>query len=305
MLRAIDEVRERGGIGLPYPSPSEYDPIAFLASLSESLANQIERRFRLYGGRLRTTWMFALASNVARRRRRLLRQAKVVRERARYTSTRREGSELGAEGGRLGAIARARRSRERELVERPATLSSFVSDFRALAELASAESGRVVIAIDELDKMDDPEKVRALLRDIKGIFDVPGVYFLVSVSHEAVRSLSLGALDDRNEFNSSFYTVFDLPPATPENCAGLLERRGAVPREVALVLAVLAGGNPRELLRLVEIVGLVVTGGEAAVRAIREEAMGLRREIVTAGNLLSTPPPGQESRIGSFNSLPV
>jgi hypothetical protein len=305
MRRAVDEVgKSEDGIGLWYPSPSEYDSLAFLASLSESLANEIEKRFRLYGDRFGTSRAAALLSSRARQRRRLLRQAKVVRERARYTSTRREGSEFGAEGGHLGAGVRGRRSRERELVERPATLSSFISDFRTLAELANEECGQLVIAIDELDKMDRPEEVRALLRDIKGIFDVPGVFFLVSVSHEAVRSLNLGALDERNEFNSSFYAVFELPPATPEWCAGLLNRRGGVPREVALVLAVLAGGNPRELLRLAEAVGSVVTGGEAAVRAIREEALGFRREVVTAVNPPSSPELGENARVGLFNSLP-
>src|SRR4051794_25393952 len=53
MLRAIewtenptaDEPREPG-LGLWYPSPSEYDPLAFLASLSDSLATKIERWYR-------------------------------------------------------------------------------------------------------------------------------------------------------------------------------------------------------------------------------------------------------------------
>jgi hypothetical protein len=65
-------------------------------------------------------------------------------------------------------------------MERPATLSLLVNDFRALAAQAGEAAGRVVIAIDELDKMAEPEKVRALLRDIKGIFEVPRVHFLVS-----------------------------------------------------------------------------------------------------------------------------
>ena len=88
-------------------------------------------------------------------------------------------------------------------MERPATLSSLVTDFRALAEEAGKVAGRVVIGIDELDKMNDPEKVRALLRDIKGVFEVPRVHFFVSVSDEAARSLNLGALTGRDEFNSS------------------------------------------------------------------------------------------------------
>src|SRR2546423_10598289 len=127
-----------------------------------------------------------------RRSRRLVREATLMRERIRYSATQREGREVGAEGGRW-LIGRFRTSRERELVERPTTLSSLIHDFRALVEHAGEVSGPIVIAIDELDKMTDPNKVRALLRDIKGIFDVPHVSFLVSVSDEAVRALSLGA----------------------------------------------------------------------------------------------------------------
>ena len=52
MLRAIEWVRgadgtgRLGGIGLWYPSPSEYDPLAFLASLSDSFGTEIDRWFR-------------------------------------------------------------------------------------------------------------------------------------------------------------------------------------------------------------------------------------------------------------------
>ena len=90
--------------------------------------------------------------------------------------------------------------------------------------------------------------MRALLRDIKGIFEVPNVHFLVSVSDEAARSLNLGALTGRDEFNSSFYTVIELPPAPPRTCAELLLSRGSVSMEVGLTLGILSGGNPREVL---------------------------------------------------------
>jgi hypothetical protein len=355
MLCAIDEVRAaRGdrperGIGLWYPSPSEYDPLAFLASLSDGLANEIERRFRRehpLRDAIGWNWMVSLglplivgfsvyAANVkteteassitlgvmaaltvglvtrlwvawlrARRpEERLLREAALVRERVRYTLTRREASELGAEAGR-GFVARARTSRERELVERPTTLSTLVNDFRALAAEAGEVAGRVVIAIDELDKMAEPEKVRALLRDIKGIFDVPRVHFLVSVSDEAARSLKLGALTGRNEFNSSFYTVIEVPPAEPRQCAALLAARSATPESVGVALGILAGGNPREVLRLAEFAGVADTPAEAVVRALREEALNLRRDIVTAENADGTPNLGEESRLQSFMNLP-
>jgi KAP family P-loop domain len=236
MLRAIEEVRGRDvdgrfGLGLWYPSPSEYSPTAFLASLSDSLATEIERRYGrrgtllafgpLWGGVAAVTGLALLASLVLvlglgwwlaatagvlvgiaigvytllrvralRPEEQLLREAAVVRERARYSATQRESSKLGAEGGR-GLVARVKASRERELVERPATLSTLVNDFRSLAQRAGEVAGRVLIAIDELDKMADPAAVRELLRDIKGIFEVPRVHFLVSVSDEAARTLNL------------------------------------------------------------------------------------------------------------------
>jgi hypothetical protein len=49
MMRAVDEARAGGGIGLWFPSPSEYDPQAFLSSLSDSFAAEVERQFRSGG----------------------------------------------------------------------------------------------------------------------------------------------------------------------------------------------------------------------------------------------------------------
>jgi hypothetical protein len=354
MLRAIKWTEEpetdgrRPGVGLWYPSPSEYDPLAFLASLSDSLANKIEWwyrhneavRRRLFTVRLAAAGLgavgvlciFAVAGTAAwssgaivaaavlavaaiawlafrawRARwpeYQLLCDARVVREHARYTATQRESMEVGGDAGRAGIVARARRIRERQLVERPATLSSLVNDFRELAEECGRVTGSVVIAIDELDKMSDPDKVRDLLRDIKAIFEIPRVHFLVSVSDEAARTLSLGVLSERNEFNSSFYTVVQPQPAKPEQCAELLDRRGAIPWDVSIALAVLAGGNPREVVRLAELVGAVTTAREAVMVALREEALGLRREIVTAENGRGVRPLGQEAREQAFLALP-
>ena len=47
MLKAIYEANINAGLGLWFPSPSEYDANAFLSSLSDNLANVIERKFVL------------------------------------------------------------------------------------------------------------------------------------------------------------------------------------------------------------------------------------------------------------------
>lgn len=134
-------------------------------------------------------------------------------------------------------------------------------------ELLSATSdvikGPIVIAIDELDKLHDQNIARELLRDVKGIFEVQNVYFLISISNEAQASFVLGALMNRSEFHSTFYKVIDAGYRTPGQCAELVcQRESQFPKDTALLLGVLSGGNIRELLRMVDIAMLSGTQNE-------------------------------------------
>ena len=107
--------------------------------------------------------------------------------------------------------------------------------------------------------MSSATRVAALLRDIKGIFEIEGAYFLVSISDEAAESLELGAIRTRDEFNSSFYTVVSIPSLNPEQCLGLLRKRlENYPRQVGYMLGVLGAGIPREVVRLAELIGVAV-----------------------------------------------
>ena len=272
MMRAVDEADESGGVGLWFPSPSEYDPQAFLSSLSDSFAARVERQFRsgvhvpspvavlglislmfpvglwaadqvpgveiAQGSALLPITAAAIAIALglgiaglmravtrAFPRGRLVAEARTLQERIRYSTTLTHGSQAG--GGVGQGLFNITSSEQRELIERPTTISSLVHDFRRLGRHTAevVKPARVVIAIDELDKMSDPDKVRALLRDIKGIFEIEGVHFLVSVSHEAARALRLAGVAERNEFNSSFYTAVELPVLKPGECADLLAVR--------------------------------------------------------------------------------
>jgi hypothetical protein len=46
--------------------------------------------------------------------------------------------------------------------------------------------GRVVIGIDEVDKIRDSDRAEAFLNDVKAIFGVPGCLYLVSLSEDAM-----------------------------------------------------------------------------------------------------------------------
>jgi hypothetical protein len=233
------------------------------------------------------------ALGVARERRPeqlLTREAGLLRERIRYSSRTRQAGELSGGAAAYGLRAGLKASREKELVERPTTVASLIHDFRALAERAAAVSGRVVIAIDELDKMTDASAVRALLRNIKGIFEIKGVFFLVSVSDEATRSLKLGGVAGRDEFNSSFYAVIDVPPMTSAFLSELLGRRKTpLDPRVGQALSLLAGRNPRETLRLADAILRAGRAGDvtaAVAAAMQTEARAFR------ANAMSSTAPG-------------
>lgn len=186
---------------------------------------------------------------------RLARQATAVRERIRFNTALKQGHEVGVSAA-FHLTGTFKRTREKNLDERPTTVASLVFEFRRLAEAIIAATGRrLVIGIDELDKIDDEEAARKLLRDIKGIFEIPSVFFLVSVSQEAATALQLGALQGkgRNEFNSSFYTVIEMPPLNPADIIDIAAARGHLVRPaLARLLCLLSLGNVRELIRLAD-----------------------------------------------------
>jgi hypothetical protein len=140
--------------------------------------------------------------------------------------------------------------------ERPTSVASLIFDFRNLAEHIARKVDRpFVVCIDELDKIEESAAVRSLLRDIKGIFEVRGGHFLVSISEEAAASLQVGTLrsSGRDELNSSFYAVVGVPPLDPTEAAQLLQKRGlSGAGRLPAALCLLAGGNRRELVRMAD-----------------------------------------------------
>jgi KAP family P-loop domain len=222
---------------------------------------------------------------------RLVREATALRERIRFSTALKRATETGLTGGSW-LTSGWKHSDERSLDERPTTAASLVFDFRNLAELIVATiKGPLVIAIDELDKIDDPENALRILRDVKGIFEITNVYFLVSVGEEAASALRLGSLRNggRNEFSIYFYTVLELPPLSPSQTMDMLKRRQMeVSEPRARLLALLGAGNCREVVRLAEdpptAARSLPQGDEnvLVLGTLEAEAGALLREIITA-----------------------
>jgi hypothetical protein len=275
ILRATRRADQDGGMGLWFPCPADYtDAAEFFSSLADNLAHAVEQRFsRRLAGRNRT------ASRAARRADgRLLWQATALRERIRYTTALKWGSEVGISGA-YHVTGTFKRTREKDLDERPTTVASLVFDLRRLAEMVVAVTGQpLVIGIDELDKI-DADAARALLRDLKRIFEIPGVFFLVSVPAEAAPVVT-----GRDEFSGFFHAVLEMPPLTPTDVAGVTAARGRQVRPaLARLLCVLSVGNLRELIRLADLwPPPAESGGRPGEHRLDEGDRRLARGILAA-----------------------
>lgn len=350
MLMAIEQAENGPGMGLWFPCPSgEHNTDAFLSSLSDNLANAVEKRFvrnniwsqaarraqfplvvvavapvavaivtyvirgfrvkdatgtTIFSSIPEALWIavgtavamlfILLAGKVVWENRpvgRLVREATALRERIRFTTAMNLGSEIGLSGGAPLAVA-LRHKQERSLDERPTTTASLIFDFRNLAKLIVVTTkAPLIIGIDELDKLEDPLQAREILRDIKSIFEITNVFFLVSVSEEAATALHLGSLQTggRNEFNSSFYTVLELPPLSPEQTKDMLEfKHTAASEPRAKLLCLLGAGNWREILRLAdsplpsEELPLLAREQHMVLGTLEAEAAALLRQVVIA-----------------------
>jgi hypothetical protein len=151
----------------------------------------------------------------------------------------------GAGGQYSRAIAQA---------EQPLSHPEIVAEFRAFARDVAAEvhrrGARVFIGIDELDKIGAPEQAERFLNEIKGIFGIPHLYFMVSVSDDALTSFERRGLPLRDAFDSSFDEIIHVGLLSYTESRRLLYRRviGLTEPYVALCHC-LAGGLARDLIR--------------------------------------------------------
>lgn len=194
---------------------------------------------------------------------------------------------FGLEGGMNGARTMSRSQR---------SLPELVSDFRGfLQTLASGqEYGRVTICIDELDKLESDDKAHLFLNQIKAIFGVPNVFYLVSVSENAISAFERRGLPFRDVFDSSFDTIVQVNYLTNEESKALLKRRTTrVPEPFLCLCHCMSGGLPRDLIRACRDM-LSVSAEERrtdllplARSVIAQECHGKARAMSTACSKLS------------------
>lgn len=145
----------------------------------------------------------------------------------------------------------------KERAEQPVTLPELVDSFRNYStrvasslRSASGREGRVVIGIDEVDKIRDSDRAEAFLNDVKAIFGSPGCLYLVSLSEDAMAEFAHRTPSIRGTFDTAFDEVVPVGPMTYRHSEQLLFKRvTGVPRTFIALCHVLAGGLPRDLVR--------------------------------------------------------
>lgn len=167
----------------------------------------------------------------------------------------------------VGALYRSGETKANE--EKGTSLMSLISTYRTYAESVVnrielgalgdvKESDRnVIICIDEIDKIVDIEETKAFVRKMKALFEVPGVYYYLSLAEDTMQALYLGTAEGKNEIDSSFDHVVHVAPMHVTQGADIaakyLESRSiAFEPEQSLTLGFLSLGVARDIFRRVD-----------------------------------------------------
>ncbi|MFB8239514.1 AAA family ATPase [Kitasatospora purpeofusca] len=156
----------------------------------------------------------------------------------------------GPQGAGLG------KSRTTSMSSVPLTFPELVGDFRELlAEIARDHrrrfrGARVVIAIDELDRVGSTAQARRFLGEIKAVFGIENVYYLISVAEDLGAAFARRGLPHRDVTDSSLDELLYVPPRTLTESKELLGARApSITPPFVQLLHALSGGVPRDLIR--------------------------------------------------------
>ncbi|MEU1122002.1 hypothetical protein ABZ371_00040 [Streptomyces sp. NPDC005899] len=136
----------------------------------------------------------------------------------------------------------------------PPNFPELVSDFRevlgSIAGTLKRRGGKVVIAIDEVDRLGSDVQALAFLSEVKAVLGVPHVHYLISVAEDVGAAFVRRGLPHRDVTDSSLDDVVYVQPTTLFEARAMLARRAPGLSDPYVMLAhILSGGIPRDLLR--------------------------------------------------------
>ncbi|MDQ3790199.1 MAG: hypothetical protein M3422_23525, partial [Actinomycetota bacterium] len=178
------------------------------------------------------------------------------RENIRYISSRTTEGELSVGVPVVGAKGKVAVQRSDVPLNHPELVGRFRDFLREAAEYVASRDGKVLIGIDELDRISNGDDAQRFINELKAVFNVPNCYFLVSVSEDALADFELAAMGMRTVFDSAFDTIVRVDYLEFAQARLLLNRRIIdLPEQFAALAYVMSGGLARELARVAEEIG--------------------------------------------------
>jgi hypothetical protein len=149
---------------------------------------------------------------------------------------------IGLEGGANAAV---------NFAETQLSLPEVVNEYRDFLKEASKRYKQILVSIDELDKLASDDDARTFLNSIKAIFGQEKVYYLVSISENAISNFERRGLPIRDEFDSSFDDAIYIGYLDFAASCRLLARRVVEPPPYVhrAFCHAMSGGLPRDLIR--------------------------------------------------------
>jgi hypothetical protein len=179
------------------------------------------------------------------------------------------------------------RTRSRQPLMYPEIVHEFKS-FLTRVSRGLNDGRRLVIGIDELDRIHPASEAQTFFNEIKVIFDVPDCLFVLSVSDEALRAADLAPVGGRDVFDSAIDEVIRVEPLDQDDARRLLAARViGLPVSFTALLNALARGIPRDLLRIARAAILFAdhhaggaTGAEDGGRTVEEDLRATTGRLV-------------------------
>ena len=153
------------------------------------------------------------------------------------------------------------------MVDRPLSLPGITAQFAVfLGEVAEVFDKKVILCVDELDKIEDVNELGGLLRGVKGVLGVPGTHFLLTVSEDALSRFAARGRGERGVIESTFEEIILLGGVSLDVAEEMVDRMypkrdrwnpDKAPRRSerrlvdssTVLLWLFGGGIPREIKR--------------------------------------------------------
>jgi hypothetical protein len=222
-------------------------------------------------------------------------------QRIRYLQTRTEERSWG--GGWKGFTLSGKRgtSSARQPLSYPEIVHELREFLLAVAGQLHLGGGRLVIGVDELDRIQPAAKARDFLSELKAVFDVNYCLFILTVSDEALRDAGLAPAGGRDAFDSAIDEVIQVGPLDQDTAIRLLSSRVVnLPAPFAALFTCVTGGIPRDLLRTARAAVTHVTPGRS--RTLTDvTAMLVQRELTRMTGAAGTDEAGSRELLELFH----